>query len=232
MSIYNILKQKKKLLIISLAIVICISIFIVFLIVMLNTNDEFKVKFYSDDKSLLKIDTVTAGNSAIPPVNPEMTYGNIFSKWDTDFTSVSKNLEIYPVCNSVKGKNNVFAMPGVYGKANDSVMIPLSLCGDVILSGFDIAVEYDSDFLKLESVLNNDGNVIYNESIPGKVNINYTSVENTIADVDICFLKFQIIENKREIPVSIKMNKVYAFDKNGKLYNPEYTIVNSNIYVY
>ena len=231
MSIYNILKQKKKLLIISLAIVICISIFIVFLIVMLNTNDEFKVKFYSDDKSLLKIDTVTAGNSATPPVNPEMTYGNVFQKWDKDFTSVSNDLEINPVFESVKSKENVFALAGTYGKKNDFVTTSLTLCGNVELSGFDITVQYDKDALLLDSVFDNDANVIYNEKELGKINLNFVSIENATADVDICSFKFKINDNKKESPLTIKVNKVYA-NKGSDLYLPKYNIINSNIYVY
>ena len=68
-------------------------------------------------------------------------------------------------------KPNVFAMSGAYGKKDGSVIVPLQLTGDVLLSGFDIIIKYDADALALESVFNEDGGIVYNSEKPGEVRI-------------------------------------------------------------
>ena len=219
----------KKPILIVLSIVICVSIIILLLVLL--SNKSYNVKFFSDNKELLKIDTVKSGESAIPPVEPELSYGNIFQKWDTDFSSVTNDLEINPEYESVSGKENVFAIAGAYGKIDDVATTSLTLCGDVLLSGFDITVEYDKDELVLDSVFGNDENVIYNEKEPGRIILNYVSTENTTADVDICSFKFKITGDQKTIPLTIKVNKVYA-NKGDDLISPSYTVVDSNVYVY
>ena len=219
----------KKPILIVLSIVICVSIIILLLVLL--SNKSYNVKFYSDNKELLKIDTVKSGESANPPVEPELSYGSIFQKWDIDFSTVTKDMEINPEFESVNGKENVFALTGAYGKKDGTAITSLTLCGDVMLSGFDITLEYDEDELLLDSVFSNDENVIYNEKKPGKINLNYVSTENTTADVDICSFKFKITGNQKAIPLTIKVNKVYA-NKGNDLISPSYTVVDSNVYVY
>lgn len=230
-------EYKKRILIIAIAAVVCVGIAVGILLFKSTSQDDkydeknYVVKFFSDNEALLKIDNVKSGKSAAPPVEPEVTYGSVFQKWDTDFSSVSKDLEVYPVCESFKDKENVFALAGAYGKKEDTVTTSLSLCGVVELSGFDITVEYDKECLLLESVFDNDPNIILNDSEPGKIKINYVSTENTTADVDICSFKFKITDSQKENPLNIKVNKVYA-NKGNELYSPKYNVINSYIYIY
>ena len=223
------LLEHKKLILIALSIAICVSVIIVLFVIFANRN--YDVKFYSDNKELLKIDTVKSGESAEPPVEPELSNGNVFRKWDTDFSAVTTDLEIKPEFESVNGKENVFALSGTYGKKDKLVTTSLTLCGDVALSGFDITLEYDKDKLSLDSIFGNDENVIYNEKEPGKINLNYVSAENTTADVDICSFKFKITGNQKTIPLTIKVNKVYA-NKGNDLVTPNYSVIDANVYEY
>lgn len=223
------LLKHKKLVLIAISIVVCVSFIIVLFVIL--ANKSYNVKFYSDNKELLKIDTVKSGESANPPVEPELSYGSIFQKWDTDFSAVTKDLEVNPEFETISGKENVFALTGAYGKKDDTAITSLTLCGDVALSGFDITVEYDKDELSLDSVFGNDESVIFNEKEPGKINLNYVSTENTTADVDICSFKFKITGTQETIPLTIKVNKVYA-NKGNDLISPRYTVLDSNVYVY
>lgn len=221
--------SKKRWVVIGVAVIICV---IVILLLMPHFKSEYEVKFYSDDNSIMLVETVKANKAATPPNQLELSYGNIFTKWDADFSKVNSDLNIHPVCESFKNKHNTFAIDSAYCKKGENVVIPLSLCGDVLLSGFDITVEYDNYSLKLENVISNDDSVFYNDEKPGKVNINYVSVKNTNADVDVCQFEFKSLTKKAENPVSIKVNKVYAWDKNERLYVPEHNIIDSTIYVY
>ncbi len=196
------------------------------------TGPTYTVTFYADDGSILWIDTVPENGVATPPTEPEMTYGNVFFKWDSDFSSVTKDLEIHPECQSVAGKNNAFAMAGAYGKTGDSVIVPLKLCGDVCLCGFDLTVTYDPEKLQLESVFNEDGDIIYNDEIPGEIHLNFVSIQDVEADIDICSFKFKVLAENGEIPVTSEMVSIYAGNDDDSMYVPEYTLFPATVYVY
>lgn len=57
---------------------------------------SYSVLFFDWDGTLLKQQTVDYGNSAIAPDDPERV-GYTFTGWDTDFSSVTADLIIYPV---------------------------------------------------------------------------------------------------------------------------------------
>lgn len=197
------------------------------------TGPTYTVTFYSDDGSILWIDTVPENGTATPPVEPEMTYGNVFTKWNGSFTSVTEDLEIQPECLSLTGKKNAFVLPGAYGKTGDYVILPFKLSGDVCLCGFDLTVTYDPEKLQLESVFNEDGAIIYNDETPGVIRMNFVSIKDVEADVDICSFKFKVLaESYCEIPVTAKMTSIYAGNDDDSMYVPEYELIPANVYVY
>ena len=177
------------------------------------------------------IDTVKKHQPATPPVQPEMSYGNIFTKWDKDFSDITSDMDVHPVTKPVKGKTNVFALSGTYGQKETEVFVPLQLCGDVLLSGFELKVQYDSQSLELLSVFNVDGSVVYNDAEPGVVNINYVSIDNTTADVDICTLKFKIKADKGEIPIGTNVVNAYANDGDN-MKKVDYVTIDASAFVY
>ena len=196
------------------------------------TGPTYTVTFYANDGSILWIDTVPESEAATPPAEPEMTYGNVFSKWDSDFTSVTKDLEIRPEWQSITGKKNVFALAGAYGKTGDDVFVPFKLCGDVCLCGFDLTVTYDPAKLQLESVFNEDGDIIYNDEMPGEIHLNFVSIKDVEADVDICSFKFKVLAENGEIPVTASMTSIYAGNDDDSMYVPDYELIPANVYVY
>lgn len=242
--------NKKKLWIIILILAVILAVAIISLIILGqreepgtnqgNNNhpinkDQYTVTFYSNDGTVLKIDSVEKGKAANPPTQPQMLYGTVFTSWDADISSVTKNLEVHPICEDVKEKSNVFAIEGAYGKSGGTVIVPIRLCGEVCVAAFDMTISYDSDALGLVSV-SEDGAVLYNDEIPGKIKLNYVSTDNTVADVDICFLEFSIKASSGQIPVNIEMHSIYTCkdileSENDDLYVPEYATLNGTIYV-
>lgn len=193
----------------------------------------YTVTFYSNDGTVLKIDSVKENSFATPPVNPVMTYGMVFKSWDTDFSKVTKDLEIHPVCEETKGKPNVLAVQSRYSKKDGTVVVPIQLCGNVCVSGLDITVRYDKELLKLE-VVTEDKDVVFNDATPGIIGLNYVSTQNTVADVDICNLEFCVNAEEGEIPITIEINGIYAFedeDKTDVLYVPESTVIDGKVFV-
>ena len=222
----------KKKIILFVCIVICIVALIGVAINFGLSKKNYEVTFYSDDDTVIKVDEVPRNDSADPPVTPQVPYGKIFSHWSTDFSKVKGNMDIKPVCENFIGKSNVFAMSGAYGKKDSSVTVPLQLCGNVCLSGFDITVKYDSDVLELDSVFNEDGGIVYNSERPGQIKINYVSTKNTLGDVDICCFKFKIkSDEKKDTPIEISAGKVCAVKDDESIYDAEYSIINSSVYI-
>jgi len=221
--------SKKRILIISVALVLVATI--VFGLTMMQSKAKYEVVFHSDTGEVLAIETVKRNTTAIPPKSPEMTYGNIFQKWDTDLTNVKRNLDVYPETVTFTDKANVFALSGGYGIKDDTVFIPFVLRGDVCLSGFDVAIKYDKDILQLESVYDVDGAVIYNNETEGTVYLNYTSLENTVADVDICSFKFRIKKETEKTDIKIKIESICANKDDEVLYTPKSNLINSSVYI-
>jgi hypothetical protein len=198
-------------------------------------DGKLAATFYSNDGSILKTDYVQKGGTAVPPEEPQMSYGMIFQSWDTDFSKVTKDIEIRPVCENVTEKTNAFAVISAYGKVGDMVTVPVTLCGQVCVAGFDITITYDSEMLELISVAE-DGAVLYNDEVPGKIRLNYVSVENTEADVDICRLQFQIKGGSGSIPVTMELHSIYACSndmdtEDDSMYVPEAYLVGGNVHV-
>ena len=198
-------------------------------------EDQITVTYFGDDGTILKYETLQKGEFTTPPSEPKMSYGKIFRNWDFDFSPVQTSTEINPVCISLPDQTNAFVIPGVYGKTGDTVMVPVLLCGNVCVAGFDITVSYDPEKLEIVSV-DEDGAVVYNDETPGQVRINYVSVENTVTDVDVVRMMFCIKSEPGEVEIGITVNGIYAcnsgVDSNDdSMYVPESYIQNGAVFV-
>ena len=244
MSLMN--KSRKWLLILIVVIVLISCVSVIFMVdinkgkngsesssVDSASTKKYNVTFYSNDGMILKTDSITKNASAIPPVAPSMKYGTVFKSWDTDFSEITNDLEIHPVCEEVKNKPNVIAVQGRYTKKDSTVVVPIQLCGDVCVAGLDITVRYDKELLQLKAVTE-DAGVVFNDATPGIVKLNYVSTKNTVGDVDICNLKFHVNATEGEIPITLGIDGIYAFKDEGKsdkLYIPKSTVVDGKVYV-
>lgn len=198
-------------------------------------GERYTVTFYSDSGTVLKIDEAAENTAAQPPAEPQMTYGMIFREWDTDFTAVTEDLEVRPVCEEVGGRPNVFAVSGAYGSQGSTVMVPVVLCGDVCTAGFDATITYDSRMLELTS-LTEDGAVVCNDETPGQLRLNYVSIENTTSDVDVVRLMFRVKAESGTVPVQVTVNEIYACDdtvdsENDSLSARESCVINGQVFV-
>lgn len=195
----------------------------------------YTVTFYSNDGTILKMESVDPHGSVTPPVEPQMAYGSVFVAWDSSFTDVTEDLEVRPLCAEFKGKTNVFTVSGAYGRVGETVVVPVRLCGDVCVSGFDITIRYDAEILKLKSVAE-DSAVVYNDETPGVIRLNYVSAENTVADVDVCFLQFEVLGDADFVSVSVEINGIYAFNdsmesQNDSMYIPDVNVIDGKVFV-
>ena len=242
--------NKKKLWIIILILILILAVAIIYLIFPRQgeepeTNQEdntqhvneeqYIVTFYSNNGTVLKMESVEKGKAANPPAQPQMLYGTVFTSWDADISSVTKKLEVHPICEEVKEKTNVFAIEGAYSKSDGMVIVPIRLCGEVCVAAFDMTISYDSNALELVSV-SEDGAVLYNDEIPGQIKLNYVSTDNTVADVDICYLEFSAKVQSGQFPITLEIHSIYAYENtlesnNDDLYVPENSVIEGTVYV-
>lgn len=223
-------KKSKKIIIIAMAVCLLAAAIAAISISSLNRK-TYTVTFYSDNEKVLSINTVKRNDCASPPNEPQISYGNVFIKWDKDFSKVKKDLDIHPVCESFDGKKNVFSTSGAYAVSNQSANVHLALSGDVCTAGFEISIEYDSKSLALESVYNEDGDLIYNTDNAGKIILNLASAQNITGDVDICDLKFGVLCESGEYPLKINVEKVFTVNEDNSITATDFNVIDSSVFV-
>lgn len=216
-----------------LALIACV---LIGLTVYAVTAAQVTVTFYSDNGTVIKVDKVRKHSAAEPPNDPHLTYGCIFKSWDKDLRSVTRSMDVHPVFEQVTDKTNVFAISGTYGKPGDSVFVPVALCGQVNTVGFDLTISYDADALELESIFDEDGDVVFNTETPGIIRCNFAGVKNLEADMDICKLKFTVLAKTGEVPVSIEITSIYRLKapddaESDEMIVPDYEKIDGTIYV-
>ena len=71
-------------------------------------DESFIVKFIDWDGTVLKSETVKSGESATAPADP-VREGYVFTGWDTDFSNVTKDLDVLATYKEVEeqGLNDV-----------------------------------------------------------------------------------------------------------------------------
>ena len=189
------------------------------------------VSFYSADDSLIETQQVGDGEDAISPADPIMPPGYILTGWDRSLTNITEDTAIHAVCVETTGKKNVLALSGTAGTNGSEVIVPLVLTGDVSIAGFDLTLTYDPKKLELKGITDDDGALIYNDEEPGKVRMNYVSVENTTGEVDLCRLHFTLLTDEGELPVKLDMSSAYVLVDDEKMEKAEFTLIDAVVKV-
>ena len=198
-----------------------------------HQDDMFSVVFYGPDNRTLFITEVASGDSAIPPVNPTMPQGYIFSHWDKDFSSVTEDMSIHAICKEISGQENVLALSGGSVQSGGEVVIPLQLCGNVNLCAFDIRIDYNGEILKFVEFRNKDGAVDANcTEDTGEIYLNFASMENTQGDVYLVELVFNAIGEQGNTSVAVNVVELIAYDADYNFYEPPYATISGNITIY
>ena len=152
----------------------------------------------------------------------------------TETQDEPQSVDIKPVYVDVHDKDNVVAIPTVYGKAGSQLTVPLVLCGKVNLCGIDLCVHYNRNKLKLVKFENTDKKVICNaDEEKGDFHLNFISVANVTEEIHFCDLVFEVIrESGGEEDLNIEVMEIVAFDKNNDLITPETNVIDAKIYAY
>ena len=192
--------------------------------------DAVTVTFVGPDERVLLITEVSRGAAALPPENPNVPQGCIFSHWDKSFTSVTEDLVVRAVCHEIGNRENVIALSGGYVYTGDEIRIPVQLCGDVNLCAFDIRIHYDSRVLDFVEFRNKDGAVDANCSEQtGEIFFNYASAENTNGEVYLADLVFRAAGTPGETTVDVQIVELIAYDSDYNFYEPAYSKIPASL---
>lgn len=137
---------------------------------------EYVVRFYSDSTGgeVISSQTITHGFAAEAPTPPTLS-GYVFSGWSTDFSSITQDLDVYPVFVSAtqtiadaadfQQKINAEALPGV----------TFVLSQDITLGSDWTSVDFDAD-------LDGAGHTIYYSGTVPMFNDLHGTVSNFTVD--------------------------------------------------
>ena len=189
-------------------------------------DDALTVTFIGPDERVLFVTEVGPGTAALPPGNPTMPQGYIFSHWDRDLSCVTDDLLVYAVCQKIDTQDNVLALSGGYLRVGDEVTIPVLLCGNVLLCAFDIRIHYDCSMLEFVEFRNKDGAVDGNcNAQTGEIYMNYASMENTEGEVYLAELVFRAAGDPGETQIDMDVVELIAYDSDYNFYEPSHTTI-------
>ena len=109
---------------------------------------EFTVTFKNYDGTVLKVETVISGDSALSPNVPQRD-GYVFSKWDKSFDKVTSDLEITALYNKII--NPTIAIGDVVATLGETVQVPVTIYNNPGINGIQLNVSYDSKLILIEA---------------------------------------------------------------------------------
>lgn len=195
-------------------------------------SGDYTVTFMSGAGRVLKVENVASGQSATPPEDPGLLFGERFLAWDKPFTNVSEDLVIHAVTGSVTQDSNAFILENAYVQQGGDVIVPFLLGGNVCLSAFDVTVSYDREQFAFGGFSYEDGGLVSNcLEDEGIIRMNFVSTDNVLSDVDLCGIVFHHIGSADKSDISLMVNTIVAFDENDQPYTPEYAVYDATVNV-
>ncbi|MBR6581388.1 MAG: hypothetical protein IKK66_08825 [Ruminococcus sp.] len=154
---------------------------------------------------------------------------------DSKFTAdelvlTAESMDISSVENVIYN-NSVY----VSNKGSCEFVLPVVIGGITDFAVMDLEISYDSEMLELIEVTSDDSDVMYNHiKEEDKILINFVSIENVNADVNLCNLKFKVLPNNKNVTaLSYNVTDIAAWSEDESDYRQvNYSIVNSKIVMY
>ncbi len=169
----------------------------------------------------------------------------IFTGWKEEafLSEISDNIpssdELLLTAESIdiSSMENVIYNNSIYVNIDESdeFILPVTIGGITDFAVMDLEVSYDSDILELVEIISDDSDIMINHiKEEEKIIISFVSIENINADVNLCDLKFKILQkNKNATALSYNVKDIVAWSDDKSDYkNVNYNIVNSKIVMY
>lgn len=250
--------MKHKVIIIAICVALVITVSVIALVLALNDNPDvntepntntpndgettsptdtdepktnYTVLFLNDDKSILKQVTVVSGEAPTSPGTPTMLQGYVFNGWDSDLSSVTKDMAVLPLREEIGNERNVISISNGYGVTGDTVSLPLSLCGKVDICCFELKITYDKSTLQFVDFSYEDVGITANcDAENGVIYLNYISTNNTTGQVDLCDVSFKLIGNTtKQVPLNITVELAVKVNDSDDYENVECDVRNGKI---
>lgn len=228
--------ERKKTLIWYLAIAVALVAILVSAGVIVLRDQEkpieesavYTVTFQDFDGTVLKTETVTSGEAATAPENPQRE-GYTFVSWDKDFSDITEDAVIK--AEYLRSTDAVFAVETVTVQPGTSkVDVRVTVTNNPGILGMMLSVNYDEKQLKL--VEGQTGSVLSRLSFQKPSNyadgcgfLWYGSETGEVTDGEILRLTFEILETAGTglCPISLSWDARDIYDGNCDMIDPEVT---------
>lgn len=190
-----------------------------------KTDNLYTVTFKDYDGRIIKEYEVEKGGTVEPPNEP-IRKGYEFVKWDKDFSIIKNDITIYPQYATVK--NQLFFD---YKAQDDTLVVTLSLCGDVEVCGLEATLGCSKNNVNLMNVVSgqnaNISEINFIEQSNGNIKFFFfhDQIENINEEIDILIFTFDGLSGQSML--EFDLNVTVFVDKN---FEPVAFNVANNVY--
>lgn len=178
-------------------------------------SENYTVTFKDYNGTIISSEKVPYGEAAKLPDEPTRS-GYIFAGWSGNYSNVTEDSTVTAQYISSK-QQNVFKVNSVNGSKGSTVSVTVELTGSVMMNGFELILNYDSDKLALNSAIAGSG-VIYNQSEDDQIKISYFNKQciNEYNGRVILTLKFAVLSDESvAVPLILQCADVFDASDNS-----------------
>lgn len=187
------MKKRNKILLISIAVIVCIGITVAVCLFGKGSNTpgigdaenasttngeqqengegsqsngsttKYTVAFFDSAGYLLKEEQVEEHKSAEAPENFVPDADKLFIGWDKDFSYIFSNINVRPNYLDISSDKNYVYANAVYAKPESKVSVRVKIGGQVNLAALQMYIDYDEDYLEYIEANNLDAGVMINK---------------------------------------------------------------------
>lgn len=237
------MKKTKKILLISIAVVLCVGIVAAVWSFFRKNSDisineegltNYTVAFFDSAGYLLKEEQVEMHKSAEPPKNFVPDEDKLFVGWDKDFSYIFSNLNVRPNYLDISADKNYVYANAVYAKPETQVRVKVKIGGQVNFAALQMYIDYDENLLEYVEANNLDAGVMINkENENPRLRLAFLSDNNVTGSVDFVELVFNVKGNPGDKAVIMyDIEKAAMISNDDEIVVADYTVKDTVVHIY
>lgn len=237
------MKKSKKILLISIAAILCVGIVAAVWCWIGKKSDvpeieegikKYTVAFFDSSGYLLKEEQVEKHESAEPPEDFVPDADKLFLGWDKDFSYVFSNLNIRPNYLDISADKNYVYANAVYAKPKTQVKVKVKIGGQVNIAAMQMYIDYDESLLEYVDANNLDSGVMINkEDGNPRLRLAFLSDDNVTGSVDFVELVFNVKGNPGDKAVIMyNIEKAAMISNDDDIVVADYTVKDTVIHIH
>lgn len=173
-----------------------------------------------------------------------LKYNEVFSGWMESETisgivehsiNTNESIQLTPIITDISESINTLYNDTVYVEISEKyITVPVKIGGDTNFAVLDLEIDYNSELLEFDSFSYNDVDAECNCPEKGKIIISFVSTSNIDSELDLCDVKFKLLNDKKEeTRLEFNVLDIAAWNSDFTDYiNVKHNIVDNKIVVY